>query len=244
MRYYLLLISLLLTLSAHKIYRDYNNQTLPQGYQYYKLPIHHTIATTEIPQHINFENKQLTSSLSRYDFCCRGCMSNPIREIMSNGRNINATDCDGNNDHSLPLKNGEEWVHEDLISILNTLYEETTIRPIVDIGHCCPKHLTYLYGDHTPTVRKHLMAAQAIFHMNTDININKIIEILNQKLYSKKPLKKDHEGDFSNQYIQIKTKEHPIRKDDHEYICLTIKKYQKTNKTVSFDWTSYKSIYR
>ena len=43
------------------------------------------------------------------------------------------------------------------------------------------------------------MAAQAIFHMNADININDIINILNQHIYKTKPLKKTEENRFNNE---------------------------------------------
>lgn len=114
-------------------------------------------------------------------FRCKGNHNNPTRMITQNGAPLHVADCGGIQDHSLPLRNGKEFIYPILINLLNYVQLKTNHPVIITSGHRCPEHNRY--NDATPSEQysKHLMGAEVSFYvqeMQTKPEI--IIKILQQ----------------------------------------------------------------
>lgn len=93
--------------------------------------------------------------ITKQHFRCKGCSSNPpIGEI---------TDCGGWHRHSLPTKDGQEFIYPILINLLNHIQTTTRHPVIITAGHRCPKHNTYV--DPTNPYSKHLIGAEVSFYV-------------------------------------------------------------------------------
>lgn len=102
--------------------------------------------------------------LTKEFFRCKGSASNVDQIFYSEEKeSMRLQDCDGK--HSLPLKEGKEFVYPVLIDILNYIQEKTRKRVVITSGHRCPKHNTYV--DHSPLNKtsKHMIAAEVGFYV-------------------------------------------------------------------------------
>lgn len=80
--------------------------------------------------------------ISKEHFRCKGSSLSPPKTFLSySGQLQTVQDCGG--DHSLPLKNDQEYIDPMLIDLLNALQDKLGAKVIVLIGHVCPVHAIY-----------------------------------------------------------------------------------------------------
>ncbi len=103
--------------------------------------------------------------LTKYHFRCKGYSLNSPKKTEQNGQVRYLTDCNGPLDHSLPLKDGEEFIYPILIDLLNYVQRKTGKSVVITSGHRCPEHHNYV--DNTPTQKfsKHMIGAEVNFYV-------------------------------------------------------------------------------
>ena len=90
-------------------------------------------------------------------FRCKGSMSHPDRDKVR--------DCGGIDQHSLPLRNNEEFVYPALLEILNYVQASLKKRVVVTCGHRCPVHNTYADPSRAAKSSKHMVGAEVDFYV-------------------------------------------------------------------------------
>lgn len=114
-------------------------------------------------------------------FRCRGNGLNPPIQIHSNKELIYHFDCRGIEQHSLPVKNGQEFIYPILIDLLNYIQKMTKDKVIITCGHRCPAH--NLYADSSKIARssKHLIGGEVDFYViGYEQNPMAIVNLLQQ----------------------------------------------------------------
>lgn len=99
-------------------------------------------------------------------FHCKGSSLNPPHVNHKDpSRPVNYFDCGGFQKHSLPLKDGKEFVYPILIDLLNYVQAKTGCRAVITCGHRCPVH--NVYADHTIYNQnsKHMIGAEVDFYL-------------------------------------------------------------------------------
>lgn len=99
-------------------------------------------------------------------FRCNGNPLNPIIKVESEASQVTyQMDCGGMERHSLPVRQGEEFIYPILIDLLNAIQEKTGKRVMITSGHRCPTHNSYVDPSQKNRVSKHLMGAEVDFYV-------------------------------------------------------------------------------
>lgn len=98
-------------------------------------------------------------------FRCKGSHLNPPVTHLLNGDEAHITDCGGVEQHSLPLKDGKEFIYPALIDLLNYIQQETQKKVIITCGHRCPFHNTYSDTSQFNVNSKHMIGAEVDFYV-------------------------------------------------------------------------------
>lgn len=107
---------------------------------------------------------QLPSVTKEY-FRCRGSSLNPVKSELVRGENLKYHDCGGSQKHSLPLRDGKEWVFPVYLEIFNYIQSKTGKRVVITSGHRCPDHNTYVDSSPLNQSSKHLIGAEVDFYV-------------------------------------------------------------------------------
>ncbi len=171
-------------------------------------------------------NKTSQSGLTKITkeyFRCRGCSTNPAR-----GEHF---DCSGR--HSLFLKEGSEYIHPTLITLLNYLQEKTKKRVVITSGYRCPEHNTWVDPSFSNSTSRHLTGTAVDFYVE-GLDAEKVVPLLTAyypgeefKRYTKKDAGTST-APWYNKEIYIKLcKPKECRDGDNihglSYICLQIR---------------------
>lgn len=98
-------------------------------------------------------------------FRCKGSGSNdPLTKQTSNGPEY-VFDCGGIQQHSLPLKNGKEFIYPALIELLNYIQEKTQKKVVITCGYRCPTHNAYSDNSLSNRISKHMIGAEVDFYV-------------------------------------------------------------------------------
>ncbi len=112
-------------------------------------------------------------------FRCKGSCVNPELIVDNKGELKSYFDCDGDDAHGLPLRDGEEFIYTILIDILNYLQEETGHGVVITSGHRCPDHNTYVDPSKDNLYSKHMIGAEVSFYIDTmEYQPQVVIELL------------------------------------------------------------------
>lgn len=205
------------------------------------------------------KNPDELSPITKYHLRCRGTITRPLKKAKSG--EVYLEDCNGSLAHSLPIKNGQEYVAPILLTLLNYL-QQTLKKPVViTSGHCCPTHQKYLMGSPHITPSKHLTGEEVRFYVK-DFE-EKPYQVLTQiqKFYSNEgPLLRNFERyplsktDVStepwlNKEIFIKFfKTHEGRNEDNQhpypYFSIQVRWDRSKNEWISVNWKEVESYYR
>ena len=181
-------------------------------------------------------------------FRCKGtCSFEPILIKRPGSSSTYIKDCEGIHSHSLPIKEGKEFIYPILIELLNTVQEKLNRKVIITSGHQCPTHHLFTNPDHKPSNSKHQIGAEVDFYVEgmeehpekaLNILINYYIEHENKELFGK--LSQTIDG-FANKELAVKIFNRNEGRDldnDHPYPYLSIQvKWDRlTKKAVSYSW--------
>jgi hypothetical protein len=105
------------------------------------------------------------SKITKEFFRCKGCSLNPPQPVQRNGETTHTYDCKGADKHSLPLRDGKEFVYPILLELVNHIQELTGKRLVITCGHRCPEHNTYADPSLTNQYSKHMIGAEVSFYV-------------------------------------------------------------------------------
>lgn len=112
-------------------------------------------------------------------FRCKGNTLNPAHQSPKGDPKQPLYDCGGFQRHSLPLKDGKEFVYPILIDLLNYIQSQTGKRVVITSGHCCPDHQRYIDPTGANSSSKHPMAAEVDFYIQgLEENPQSIIDVI------------------------------------------------------------------
>ena len=112
-------------------------------------------------------------------FRCRGRFTHPPIQMHNSKELVYHLDCGGIEQHSLPMKNGEEFIYPILIELLNYIQEQTGKKIAITCGHRCPTHNLYADTSKPNRTSKHLIGGEVDFYVEGfENNPQAIIDIL------------------------------------------------------------------
>jgi len=129
-------------------------------------------------------------------FRCKGnCLNHPHTQ-KKNEEITKIYDCNGARRHSLPLRDGKEFIYPILIELVNHIQTQTERCVVITSGHRCPDHNTYI--DPTPSNQysKHMIGAEVSFYVQgLEEHPEQVVKMI-QQFYTIHPRykgKKDYE---------------------------------------------------
>lgn len=128
--------------------------------------------------------------ITKYHFRCKGNLCNPPLIDIQNGQKKYTFDCEGSEQHSLPICNGEEFIYPILIDLLNHVQNKAQAKVIITSGHRCPEHNAYIDPSPQNASSKHLIGAEVSFYVEGyERSPAKVIEWI-KEFYSTHPSKR------------------------------------------------------
>ena len=97
-------------------------------------------------------------------FRCRGGASNPFKPKLGD-KTVVYHDCGGIRKHSLPVKNGKEFIYPILLELLNYIQLKTGSPVVVTCGHRCPAHNSFSDPSTYQMNSKHMIGAEVDFYV-------------------------------------------------------------------------------
>lgn len=192
--------------------------------------------------------------ITKEHFRCKGSHSNPVRIGTVEGKSTRFYDCGGNAKHSLPLRDGKEFVYPILIDLLNYIQAKTGQGVVITCGHRCPDHNAY--SDPENQHSKHMVGAEVSFYLKgKEQKPETVIELIKQ-YYAKhsssqyrefkrydKPDSNVATKPWYNKEIYIKLfKPNEGRNFDNRhpfpYISIQVRFDEQQNQRVIYDWNA------
>lgn len=97
-------------------------------------------------------------------FRCRGDISNPSKP-KAEDKTVVYHDCGGVRKHSLPVRNGKEFIYPILLDLLNYIQLKTGCPVVVTCGHRCPDHNSFSDPSTYQMNSKHMIGAEVDFYV-------------------------------------------------------------------------------
>lgn len=107
----------------------------------------------------------LYPKITKEFFRCKGSQLNPCHIIQDKGEIRRYHDCGGAEKHSLPLREGKEFMYPILIELVNYVQNKTGKRVVITCGHRCPEHNTYSDPSTENQCSKHMIGAEVAFYV-------------------------------------------------------------------------------
>jgi len=127
-------------------------------------------------------------------FRCKGSRSNPV-VTLEKEEILYLRDCSGS--HSLPLKEGKEYIYPALISLLNFIQEKAGKKVLITTGHRCLQHNSYCDPSPKNWSSKHLIGAEVDFYVEgLEEQPDQIVQLLQNYYLEKEPFA--HDPTFEN----------------------------------------------
>lgn len=172
-------------------------------------------------------------------FRCRGVTTHPPIQANNKGYYL---DCGGYASHSLPTRDGEEFIYPRLIELLNFVQEEAKQRVRITCGHRCPDHNRYAEPQKSSSY--HMIGAEVDFYVE-NFSAEKVVGLLQKALDA--PLKRTGNV-WKNDEVTIRLYPPGEGRDidnqhDLPYLALQLRKSE--GKTISYTWhQANKGFYR
>ncbi|MDN3505869.1 MAG: hypothetical protein P0S96_01405 [Simkaniaceae bacterium] len=187
-------------------------------------------------------------------FRCQGSSRNPPKETTEKAHIF---DCGGIDTHSLPLKEGKEFIYTALLDILNYIQEKTQKQVIITCGHRCPAHNIYSDKSKFNTTSKHMIGAEVDFYVKgMEWNPDGVIKLI-KDYYNEHPrFRSDKRFKFQrfekdtnvstlpwyNKEVFVKLFKKDEGRDfdnDHRYpfIAIQLKWDRESDEPVQYNWT-------
>jgi len=134
-------------------------------------------------------------------FRCNGSYLNPERKSDEVNHPVRTPDCEGGDRHSLPLRDGREYIYDILITLLNYVQNETGKHVVITSGHRCPQHNTYVDSCASNRCSKHMIGAEVSFFVEgMENHPETIIELILNYYKTASPFKYDPEFSSFDRY--------------------------------------------
>ncbi len=179
-------------------------------------------------------------------FRCRGSVLSPPIQIHRKKDFIYHLDCGGIERHSLPLKNGEEFIYPILIELLNHVQEKLDRRVVITCGHRCPIHNLYADPSKKGQTSKHLIGAEVDFYVegleqNPQAVLDALFSYYNEPMLRTITLTDSSTPSWYNQEVGITLFHATEGRDfdnDHPYpyISIQVRYDRDTKRTVQYNW--------
>lgn len=127
-------------------------------------------------------------------FRCRGNLLNPkkVNPVEGSSTPVELKDCGGQESHSLPVKDEQEYIPPILITLLNHIQESTQKPVIITCGHQCPQHNNYSESTSEPSTSKHQIGAEVDFYVRgMEHEPQKIVDLLQEYYRQNSDTKED-----------------------------------------------------
>lgn len=154
-------------------------------------------------------NKGNYPKITKEYFRCKGSSLNPCRIVSGKEEIQRYYDCGGAEKHSLPLRDGKEFIYPILIELVNYIQSKSGKRVVITCGHRCQEHNAYADPSSENQYSKHMIGAEVSFYVHG---------------MEEKP-------EIIIKYIQDYYRETPRYKGQKEYE--EFKRYEKKNTNVS-----------
>jgi Peptidase M15 len=125
--------------------------------------------------------------ISKEYFRCKGSSLNPTRLLGESSEPCQ--DCGGTEKHSLPLRDGKEFIYPILIGLLNEIQIKSGKRVVITSGHRCPEHNRYVDPSPSASYSKHMIGAAVTFYVQGCEERPESIVNLIQEYYQRHPKK-------------------------------------------------------
>ena len=114
----------------------------------------------------SFKKNPRYSVITKEFFRCRGSSLHPLIPVIVDGKLVeNLFDCSGSSAHSLPIREGKEYIYPVLIELLNTIQQKTGKLVVITSGHRCPQHHRYVSAKGALHNAKHMIGACVTFYV-------------------------------------------------------------------------------
>lgn len=121
-------------------------------------------------------------------FRCKGSSLNPVRVAQTKEKETaRYYDCGGCQRHSLPLRDGKEFIYPILVDVLNHIQLKTGKRIVITSGHRCPDHNIYVDPSPENQYSKHMIGAEVAFYVQGMENSPEVIVKLILDYYRESP---------------------------------------------------------
>lgn len=113
-----------------------------------------------------WQKEGVTKGITKEYFRCKGYSLNPPHVVMKDGKELTRYyDCSGADKHSLPLRDGKEFVYPILIELLNHIQNSSKKSVIITSGHRCMAHQAFIDPSPKASNSKHMICAEVDFYV-------------------------------------------------------------------------------
>ncbi len=102
--------------------------------------------------------------ITKEAFRCKGNSGN-LPKTKEGDKKYLIHDCGGFSKHSLPVRDGKEFVYPIFLDILNYIQVKTGLPVVVTSGHRCPEHHNYIDPSAYSKNSKHMIGAEVDFYV-------------------------------------------------------------------------------
>jgi hypothetical protein len=194
------------------------------------------------------------TKITKESFRCRGSSSHGERMIInSDGLEERLVDCEGLGSHSLPVREGEEFIYDILIDLLNHVQAKNKKRVIITSGYRCPIHNRYCNHTKINASSKHQIGGEVDFYVegmeqDVEVIVEQLIDYYKEQEPSYQQFRKvirEKNGIqypvWSNKEISISISHYKISGDldnafSHPYITIDLKLDRERGERVEYSW--------
>lgn len=196
-------------------------------------------------------------SITQDHFRCMGSVINPPRVVRNRqGQLMTLLDCGGAKEHSLPLKDQQEYINPMILELCVDLCEKTDSQIDILAGHLCQAHARYLDYFESDKAWKHAMGEAVQFCVRGfELRGRELIDLL-AKLHqaqlqachaAKKQIHVTEEG-FYSAYLKVTFCPKPWwekpRDFDKEWVGIEVKADLDTGKLCAYDSKRIRDLHR
>lgn len=199
-------------------------------------------------------NQNLVGNLpkiTKEHFRCKGSSLNPVHTFSQKGQMTPYYDCGGSSKHSLPLREGKEYIYPVLIELTNYIQNKTGKRLVITSGHRCPEHNAYVDPAIGNQYSKHMIGAEVSFYVQGLEEKPEMIVPIIQEYYKQQPgfVFQRYEKDDTNVstppwfnkeiFVKVFKKTEGRNFDNrhpYPYISIQVRWDRDTNEKVTYSW--------
>ncbi len=187
-------------------------------------------------------------------FRCRGHSLHPPKYFTnSKGTKIRLDDCIGSSEHSLPIRDGKEFIYPCLIDLLNEVQQKSGKQVIITSGHRCMKHHKYVKLPSDSLASRKVIGAEVNFYVKgLESRPKEVAELIidsyrDDPAFKPPTLDPNSNGkEWKNKEIHLKVIEKGGERDaenpmPHPYLVLRVLWDRERDEPVVFRWDEAES---